>query len=154
MPEEIKEEYTETDINMWGMEIKRINSMLQALTDVKLCIHNARVLKQNPQVVNMVSDILMELFLTIDAYMDDAAKKAALFERAEKLQDEAEIVVRDFIHASDEGENYDNPEQLFNFYKQANHLHRDIMEELDILGLRIPFKTKHSIDALLRKANK
>ena len=154
MPGEIKDEYTETDINMWGMEIKRINAMLQALTDVKLAIHNAQVMKQSPQVVNMVSDIIMELYLTIDAYMDDAAKKASMFERAEKLQDEAELIVRDFKTASDEGEDYDNPEQLFNFYRQANHLHKDIMEELDILGLRIPFKTKHSIDALLKKANK
>lgn len=159
MPEEkeIKEvkdiggEYT-TDINMWGMEIKRINSLLEAITNMKLFIHNPNAIKENPQIINSVADILMEIDDTIDSYIKDVAKKTSLFEKLEKLQEEAEVIVRDFSNVEDE--EYSNIEQLNHFYKEANHLHRDLLEEIDILGLRIPFKKELNIEAMLKKANR
>lgn len=148
---EIKEKYT-TDINMWGMEIQRINSMLEGLTNLKLYLRNPRVIKENPQIINSCADTLMELYITIDSYIKDQNKKITLFDRLEKLQEEGELIAKDYSNPDDE--DYDNPEQLNTFYKTANHLHKDILEEIDILGLRIPFKKELNIESMLKKANR
>jgi hypothetical protein len=144
-------EYT-TDINMWGMEIKRINSLLEAITNVKLYLHNPNAIKGNPQIINSVADILMEIYLTIDSYIKDAAKKTTLFNRLEDIQEEAEVIVRDF--SAEDNEDYEGIEQLNSFYKHANYLHMDLLEEVDILGLRIPFKEKKDIESMLKRANR
>lgn len=140
MAEKKEEEYSEK--NMQGMEQKRISQMLEALIQMKLAIHSKQSIKSNPEIVIMCADLEMELYITIDAYLHDANKEAAYMKRLEEAQEQAMGIERDYSVASNEGEDYDNPEQLWCYYKMVNSLHRDLLKEIEALGLRIPFGTK------------
>lgn len=146
------ERYT-TNINMWGMEIERLNSILQALTNSKLALHRPTAIRQDPTVIYFCSDLLMEMYLIMDSYIKDEAKKTSLFSRLEKLQDDVENAVSNINSAISEGDMDEvycpNP-----IYKDMNYLHKDLLEQADILGLRIPFEKKEpSIKKQLSAAN-